>query len=652
MPDLGKLFEPEELIGGLWHRIVEDIDKEQSYPEAAITLAQMQRRMGVLFRGLGGRAGIEIKPVLPQSINFRQRFLARISHGSSAVTRARFDGDHLYLPESIDLLPLQVDNEDIYKWLVAWAAIAGDGFQELGPELCDDPLQNDIQFIRYALRLSTKICDQFPGLKTDYDRLRILLFAERPVRQLPEQEAAIEASICAVLNGNTPAEIHRAIWHAIINPETSLEGLFANPRYKTFLPLVLWGEIVPRILIAPVVRDAPEQGDGNSADQEDGKSRKAKREKSEQIERNDSLVLYRFEAIHSWVEMMNINRGVDDDEEDNAKKAAADQEEFGLANISKKAATKLKFDLDLSPEDVDHERIAAKHTYPEWDYRKNIYYKDHCRVLAATAPTLEEGSNWQPDEAARKRIRAVKRQFEALRPRRERIYRQVDGDEIDMDALVRAQCDLAASGESSNRLFSSMRIGARDLAVGVLIDTSRSSESWIEGRQVIDISKEALIALAIGLAACGDDNAIYSFSSLRRDRVNVSTVKSFGEVLGPTVFSRIGALRPGFYTRLGAAMRHVTGELANAGNQKRLLLVLSDGKPNDLDHYEGRYGVEDTRKAVQEARRAGIAVFGITIDKKAQSYFPHIFGRNAYAIAGHANDLTKALPLMYRQLVS
>ena len=648
MPDLTKLFEPEELIGGLWHRIVEDIDKEQSYPEAVATLAQMQRRMGVLFRGLGGRSGVEIKPVLPQSSNFRQRFLARISHGSSAVTRARFDGDHLYLPESIDLLPSHSDNENIYKWLTAWSAIAGDDYPEHG----DDPLQNDIRFIRYALSLSVKICDQFPGMKTIHDRLRNLLLAERPVRQLPEQEAAIEASICALMDRSIPADAHLSIWQAIIKPNTSLENLVAKPGYKTFLPLVLWGEIVPRIMTAPIMRDAPEQGDGNSADQEDGKSRKANRAKSEQIERNDSLLLHRFESVLSWAEMMNINRGVDDDEEDTAKKAAADQDEFGLGNISKKAATKLKFDLDLSPEDVEHERIAAKHTYPEWDYRKNIYYKDHCRVLASVAPTMEEGASWQPNEAARKRIRAVKRQFEALRPRRERTYRQADGDEIDMDALVRARCDLAASGESFNRLFSSMRIGARDLAVGVLIDTSRSSESWIEGRKVIDISKEALMALTIGLAACGDDNAIYSFSSLRRDRVNVSTVKSFSEPLGSSVFSRIGALRPGFYTRLGAAMRHVTGELIQTNNQKRLLLVLSDGKPNDLDHYEGRYGVEDTRKAVHEARRAGIAVFGITIDKKAQSYFPHIFGRNAYAIAGHANDLTKALPLMYRQLVS
>ncbi|HHL42892.1 MAG TPA: VWA domain-containing protein, partial [Hellea balneolensis] len=216
----------------------------------------------------------------------------------------------------------------------------------------------------------------------------------------------------------------------------------------------------------------------------------------------------------------------------------------------------------------------------------------------------------------------------------------------------RAHCDFLASGQASERIYKSVRNHGRDLSVSVLIDTSRSSESWIEGRQVIDISKEALMALALGMTACGDCCALYGFSSLKRKRVNVQTIKDFDEGLGPPVFSRISALRPGFYTRLGAAIRHVSKALAETGSEKRLLLVLTDGKPNDLDHYEGRYGVEDTAKAVREARRLGHYVFGLTIDKKAQSYFPYIFGRNAFAIANHANDLTKALPKMYRQLVS
>lgn len=645
MTGLTHLFEPEELIGGVWHRLVSDVGAEQHYPDAAVSLEKLTKRLAIFFRGLGGKHGIEIKSIGAQPFAYRKKFLAAITHGSNLVTRARFDGDTLFLPEVIDIFPTPSDNEDLFKWLTAWAASIGMDM----PISHDDKLQNDIEFIRFCKQMNLRIFLQYPGMKPIYERLLTSLLSVRPKRKLPPQEAQIEAAIMTVLT-NKP--LKGEIGKAIDSLAQSLESFTADKGYKTFLPLALWGEITQSHLAKPGYKQAPDPDTSESEESDNEKALKAKRKKSDQIEKESSLLLNRFETILSWSEMMNIPRAVDDDDEDNAKQAANDQDEIGIVNIAKKAATKLKFDLDLSPEDVEHESLSAKHTYPEWDYRKNIYYQDHCCVLANTAPELEEGKMWQPDKAARRRIMAVKKQFEALRPRRERLHRQIDGNEIDIDAVIRARCDFLANGESSNHVFSNTRESARDLSVSVLIDTSRSSESWIEGKQVIEISREALMALALGIAACGDNNAIYSFSSLKRDRVMVSTIKNFDEPLSPHVFSRIGALKPGFYTRLGAAIRHVSKELSETQSTKRLLLVLTDGKPNDLDHYEGRYGVEDTAKAVREARRLGHHVFGITIDKKAQSYFPYIFGRNAFAITNHANDLTKALPKMYRQLVT
>ena len=645
---LAALFEPEELIGGLWHRLVGDVGKEVQFPQAAVTLKQNQRRLEIFFRAIGGQSGVVIKSIAPQSIEYRKKRLARIGHGSSLVTKARFDGDCLFLPETLQHLPHREDNERLYKWLTAFAAMTGSKY----PELQSDPLQGDLAFMRFAFQITDQIFTQFPGLKKLHDHLLPELLQHRPARSLPDQETAIEDCILAFLGGAPPSGLAQTFWNIITSSdEAALSTIKAKPGYKTFLPLILWGEISP-IKREKMDRRLPEKEDATPAIETDQEqARKAKRQKSDEVERDDPLVLHRFESILSWSEMMNINRGIEDEEEDTARKAADDHEEIGLADLSRKAATKLKFDLDLAPSDVEHDSLAAKHTYPEWDYRVNDYHIDHCRVLAGPAPLMPDSEFWQPDRAARKRIRAVKRQFEALRPRRERLLAQSDGDELDMDALIRAQCNLAATGEGSHKVFSTTRQSARDLSVSVLIDISRSSESWINGRQVIEISKETLMALTLGLTACGDDHAIYSFSSLRRDRVTVSTVKSFDEALGPRVFSRIGALKPGFYTRFGAALRHVTSELLETPSAARLLLVLTDGKPNDLDHYEGRYGIEDTAIAVREARRAGIGVFGITIDKKAQSYFPHIFGQNAYAITSHANDLIKALPKMYRHLV-
>jgi nitric oxide reductase NorD protein len=98
-------------------------------------------------------------------------------------------------------------------------------------------------------------------------------------------------------------------------------------------------------------------------------------------------------------------------------------------------------------------------------------------------------------------------------------------------------------------------------------------------------------------------------------------------------------------------VRHAAAELATRPNLRKLMIVLTDGKPNDVDHYEGRFGIEDTRRAVIEARRAGLAVFGVTVDRQAQEYFPMLFGRGGYAIVGHIAKLPTALPAIYRHLV-
>jgi len=173
----------------------------------------------------------------------------------------------------------------------------------------------------------------------------------------------------------------------------------------------------------------------------------------------------------------------------------------------------------------------------------------------------------------------------------------------------------------------------------------------VEDRRVLDVEKEALLALAAGLDACGDEHAILAFTSRRRESVWVRTVKGYDEPLDARVARRILALRPGHYTRMGAAVRHAARGLAERPRGHRLLLLLTDGKPNDSDHYEGRYAVEDTRMAIREARRAGTRVFGITVDREARDYFPHIFGPGAFAISPDISRLPTALPAIYRQMV-
>ena len=441
-----------------------------------------------------------------------------------------------------------------------------------------------------------------------------------------------------------------ALFHRHFVPARAPRG------YRPFLPVPLWPDLrAPARSEATAVETRATEGAPEQA--EEKTVRRARRRKADQADRNDSFILHKFEAILSMTEFLNLNRRVEDDDEDTARKAAEDQDEIGLAQVSKAPATRLKLHLDLAPEDVAREALSGIATYPEWDVRTHSYLPAHSRVLHSRAEAGSLTSPFRDDPRATARIRAVRRQFEALRPSLVSIPGYPDGDVLDTERAVRARVDLYASGEGTDRVWRQTRAERRDLAVSILLDVSRSTESAIpghghDGRSVIDIEREALAALAWGLEACGDSFAIHAFSSLRRDRVFVQEAKGFDEPMGPGVEARIAALQPGHYTRLGAAIRHVSAGLARQARKRRLLLVLTDGKPNDLDHYEGRHGIEDSRMAVQEARRAGHAVFGITVDRDGKSWFPRLFGPGAHALIPEPDHLTRALPQIYRQLVT
>ncbi len=646
------IFEPEETIGELWHRIIAKPTDLPTFPDEAVRFPEVAGRLGVFFRTLGGDPAIDLKAMPRETTRNRLSWFQKLGHSSFLVPRARIDGDILLLPEELDVLPARELNADLYYWLTAWAAAVKGEW----PEPHEDPLRADAAALRFACRVTRRTLFVAPGLRRRYRRLCAAVLKVRPSRALPPAEAAVEEAIVALLRDETPDPGDNPVLAAVLDPDGDLSDLQAPRGYRTFLPVPVWGDALPmrERHHSPERDDAATGGNGPEQEEEErDKKYRGRRRDSDEAEKKDPLILHRFESILSLAEFLNINRMIDDeDDEDNAKKARDDLDEISLVEVKKKPKTKLKFDLDLAPEDVELERLAAEHVYPEWDYRRRDYLPDHCRVLTRLAEESGEDDVWQPDEAMRRRIRAVRRQFEALRPKREILRRQFDGAEFDMDALVRSLTDIRAHGEGSDRIYMQARQQARDLAVAVLFDTSRSTESWVDGRQVIDIARETLTALTEGLAACGDDHAIYAFSSIKRNRVYVNTIKGFDECRGPAIHRRIAALRPGFYTRMGAAIRHVSAELEKRPNSHRLLLVITDGKPNDLDHYEGRYGVEDTARAIAEARGLGQKVFGVTIDAKAQGYFPFIFGRNAYAIVSRASKLSQALPMLYRHLVA
>jgi nitric oxide reductase NorD protein len=295
---------------------------------------------------------------------------------------------------------------------------------------------------------------------------------------------------------------------------------------------------------------------------------------------------------------------------------------------------------------------SAAVAYPEWDCRVGQYRYPGAVVREPEA--IAGDLAWATAALSRhaRLVRRVRVRFERLRPRQLRLGRQADGEELDVDACVIAAADRRAGGILDGRLYVARRPARRELTVGLLVDVSLSTDGWVSAqRRIVDVEKEALLVVCEALDALGDPYGIFAFSGEGADHVSVLTLKAFAERNGEMVQRRIAALECDRYTRIGGAVRHVTAALGRQPTRQRLLLILSDGKPNDVDVYEGRYGVEDARQAVAEARRQGVHVFCLTIDREAPRYAVRVFGANGFAVLHRAEQLPSVLIEAIRQLI-
>lgn len=620
------LMEPEETVGKLWHDMAGGMGADVHYPDAVVALGDLRTSLAVLFRALGGMPGVELSEAPAQLVRHRRSLRRRVATERDKSYTASFDGTALRLPPVLDCFSDPALNRAAYFWLTALAASV-----DLEATPLPEPDMDAHAFDAAQVTLNTQAANaafiRCPGLRDAYTMMAHLCAALRPAQSLPAAEAAIEGAIRNQLDGLC----------TVTRDPASVRG------YVPFKPVPIWLRFS-----APTTGDAPAEAAETDAPPPAAVATTRKlglRRDRGEANRKDSFILHRFESILSWVESMNLNRSVDDDDDENAQKAAEDQDNITLSKVDKRAATRLRLHLDLSPADADHEALAAEFTYPEWNHQSQTYMKDHCRVLEA--PPQETGETFVPDP---KRIREVRRQFEALRPRRILRPRQIDGPELDLDALIASRAEIAATGQGSDRIWQASRQIERDLAVAFLIDTSRSTEAAVGETSVIDVARETLAALSGGIDVAGDRFGIWGFSSLKRDRVLVTRCKGFDTPMSPQVTQSIGALRPSHYTRLGAAIRHVSGQLATETAARKLLIVLTDGKPNDLDHYEGQHGIEDSHMAVREARRSGQTLHGVIIDADGQDWFARIFGRGGFSLLPNPMRLTRALPDIYRQL--
>ena len=310
----------------------------------------------------------------------------------------------------------------------------------------------------------------------------------------------------------------------------------------------------------------------------------------------------------------------------------------------------LVFDQPEDPDAVWHGTYHEKgaELYPEWDHGRQHYRKNWCVMREKTVTPVHDG--FYRDTLARHAglVKQLRRKFEALRDENRLEKRQTQGDEIDLDALVEALADAKDGREMSDRLFVRLHRAERNIAVAFLVDMSGSTKGWIN-----EAEREALILLCEALELLGDRYAIYGFSGTTRKRCELFRIKTFDEAYGDEVKARISGIRPQEYTRMGFALRHMTKLLNKVEAKTRVLVTLSDGRPDDyFDVYRGQYGIEDTRMALLEAARTGIHPFCVTLDRDARDYLPHMYGAARYIILDDVRQLPVKVTDIYRRITT
>ena len=306
---------------------------------------------------------------------------------------------------------------------------------------------------------------------------------------------------------------------------------------------------------------------------------------------------------------------------------------------------------DFKPEAVS-EVLLPQH-YPEWDHGVEQYRPDWVSLYESIYPRGEAQLIDGLLEKHHQLAKSIQRIIDRLKPQRyQRVRFQEDGDALDLDPAIRALIDLRSGVTPNPRLHYRHQHAGRDIAVTLLLDLSESINSKLEGCEstVLQLSQEAVALLAWAIDALGDQLEIAGFASNTRHEVRYQYFKRFAEVWDEEPKSRLAMMQGGFSTRMGAAIRHAGHSLAQRQSEKRLLLLLTDGEPHDIDVAEPDYLIEDAKRAVREIDRQGIAAHCISLDPHADPYVSHIFGQTGYTVIDRIERLPERLPQLFLKL--
>ena len=618
----------EEHIGKVWDRFLNK-RVNKAYADKQVLFTEQRKALTIFYHLLGGEKGKALQVTDKRSIKTSRSVLERISGSGTTFFLPWQDDKGIYLPASLAYFDSAYLNKMHYFWLVALAAKM--------PVSPSDVAQKNLQ-------ISAQLIQTYPGFQSFYHQAIAYLLNERlklPIKDPTQQhhELAFMNALAALAN------------RALINDTFLNEKTGETPSYsiEDVYPFPLW--LYPAQNNQQVANvfdddDAPENSPKPPEKTDELKMKK----QSSQIDddkKSDGLLIFLPDSLMSIMEQVNLDRSEDDSFDEDALYNAEDLDEITLGRKKANLSARIKMDLDFAENSAEEYPLGKGHFINEWDYKKQDYLENYVCIK----PIVD--INITPialPKRLQKMVKKIASELDLMQLDRIKNNKLPYGDEINLDTWIEY---LGHQNRSLHpqKFYESVERKTRDLATLILADVSLSTEAGItQDIRIIDMIKDGLMVFSESLNRLQDQFALYTFSSLKNTNVRFQIIKNFKESYSDLIRGRIDHIKPGYYTRLGAAIRESAKILDKQQTANKLLLIISDGKPNDVDRYDGRYGIEDTKKAIEEAKRLGITPFCVTIDLEAKDYLSYLFGKNSYVVIRDSKKLPKVLPEIYMNL--
>lgn len=592
---------------------------------------QLEISAGVLFDDIAGVLGNFVR-----GLSGRRLAMEQSKH-------VHTDTEKIFLPAMLARFPTIADNFKLAKAMVAllWAQTRFGTFRiDLLAACADFPEPERALRQLHALetlRLTACIARELPGLHRDMEYLKRTLGEGLPsgwqfiAARLAEPDADIQDSLTLLGDAYALSDFAPWCYQGELRPE-AVAAAFAARQGKEKARL--------RVKLAELLEEHQRHKPRSA---EEGERKQFEAEVNDDEGRMDMELTLDGMPIAPPEDVKQLMASVflDFGEIPPEYLVAAGDGEYDASLLHDAQA-----DPDKVWQGTYHEEGAL--FYPEWDMGRQHYRKNWCVMREKDVPPIYDTFHHDTLEKYAGLVKQLRKAFEAMRDENKLLKRQAYGDEVDIDALVEALADARDGSEMSDRLFMRQHRAERNIAVVFMVDMSGSTKGWIN-----EAEREALVLLCEALERLGDRYAIYGFSGTTRKRCELYRIKEFDEPYNAEVKARISGIRAQEYTRMGFAIRHLTDLLKKVEARTKVLVTLSDGRPDDyFDVYRGQYGIEDTRMALLEARRTGVHPFCITIDREARDYLQHMYGPARYIILDDVRQLPFKVSDIYRRITS